>query len=98
MLSEEKKSDNKLNSNSQPAIKRFTTCLSVSAAMAVSDFLTMTSTLRAMGVVVLTTVVVQCVRWLLSYRSYFKFYSNLPGETDFHWIWGNLHKVGEGGV
>ncbi|ESP03555.1 hypothetical protein LOTGIDRAFT_237658 [Lottia gigantea] len=23
----------------------------------------------------------------------FKFFNQLPGETDFHWIWGNLHKL-----
>nr|KAG5710947.1 hypothetical protein BaRGS_013681 [Batillaria attramentaria] len=44
-------------------------------------------------VVVVTTLVVQLVRWLLSYRSFFNFYNNLPGETDFSWVWGNLHKI-----
>ena len=48
---------------------------------------------QAAVVVVVTTAVVQCVRWLLSYRSYYKFFMSLPGETDFHWVWGNLHKV-----
>ena len=48
---------------------------------------------QAAVVVMVRTAVVQCVRWLLSYRSYYKFFMSLPGETDFHWVWGNLHKV-----
>ncbi|KAK7108744.1 cytochrome P450 4F2-like [Littorina saxatilis] len=43
-------------------------------------------------VVVVTTVVVKVVRWLLWYRSYFLFFNSLPGDTDFSWIWGNVHK------
>ena len=50
-------------------------------------------TAQAVVVVVVTTVVVKCVSWLLSYRSYYNFFNNLPGETDFSWLWGNLHKV-----
>ncbi|XP_048238893.1 leukotriene-B4 omega-hydroxylase 3-like isoform X1 [Haliotis rufescens] len=30
---------------------------------------------------------------IIRYRRMFKFYNSLPGEPDFHWIWGNLHKV-----
>nr|KAG5704982.1 hypothetical protein BaRGS_022824 [Batillaria attramentaria] len=48
---------------------------------------------QAVVVVVVTTAMVQFVRRLLAYRSYFTFFNKLPGETDFSWIWGNLHKL-----
>ena len=59
----------------------------------VAGLSSLSPTAQAAVVVVVTTVVVQCVRWLLSYRSYYKFFKSLPGETDFSWLWGNLHKV-----
>ncbi|KAL8571091.1 hypothetical protein ACOMHN_010552 [Nucella lapillus] len=34
-------------------------------------------------------------------RSYSKIFNNCPGETDFHWLYGNLHKYpgpNEGGI
>ena len=59
----------------------------------VAGLSSLSPTAQAAVVVVVTKVVVQCVRWLLSYRSYCKFFMSLPGETDFSWLWGNLHKV-----
>ena len=58
-----------------------------------AGLLSLPPTVQGGVVVVVTTVVVKCVRWLLSYRSYYNFYMSLPGETDFSWLWGNLHKV-----
>ncbi|KAK7494515.1 hypothetical protein BaRGS_00014168 [Batillaria attramentaria] len=58
----------------------------------VVGFSSMSPLVQALVVVVVTTVVVQLIRWLLAYCSYFKFFNKLPGETDFSWIWGNMHK------
>ncbi|KAK7494592.1 hypothetical protein BaRGS_00014245 [Batillaria attramentaria] len=59
----------------------------------VVGFPSMSPLAQAVVVVVVTTAMVQFVRRLLAYRSYFTFFNKLPGETDFSWIWGNLHKL-----
>ncbi|KAK7478152.1 hypothetical protein BaRGS_00030599 [Batillaria attramentaria] len=61
--------------------------------VSVSRTSSMSPLMQAAVVLVVTVVVVQIVRWLLVYRAYFKFFNALPGETDFSWIWGNLHKM-----
>ncbi|XP_076444452.1 cytochrome P450 4F12-like [Babylonia areolata] len=43
--------------------------------------------------VAVTMVAVRCVRWLWAYLSFVRFFSSLPGEDDFSWVWGNLHKI-----
>ncbi|XP_076444840.1 cytochrome P450 4F12-like [Babylonia areolata] len=50
-------------------------------------------TVRTVVMVVVTMVVVWCVRWLWAYSSFLRFFNSLPGETDFSWFWGNLHKI-----
>ncbi|XP_070207599.1 cytochrome P450 4F12-like [Littorina saxatilis] len=57
----------------------------------VFGFTMMSPLVQAAVVLVVTVVIVQVVRWLLWYRSFFKFYNALPGETSFSLLWGNLH-------
>nr|ACD75825.1 cytochrome P450 family 4 [Cyphoma gibbosum] len=56
-------------------------------------FSSMSLTLQAVVVLVVTTLVVGGIKRLLRYRSYLKAMSLLPGETDHSWIWGDLHKL-----
>ncbi|XP_025097140.1 cytochrome P450 4A24-like [Pomacea canaliculata] len=50
-------------------------------------------TVRLVVIAVMTALTVQIIRWLVWYRSLFRFFNQLPGETDFSWVWGNLRKM-----
>ncbi|PVD28999.1 hypothetical protein C0Q70_11596 [Pomacea canaliculata] len=50
-------------------------------------------TVRLAVIAGMTALTVQIIRWLVWYRSFFRFFNQLPGETDFSWVWGNLRKM-----
>ncbi|KAK6177634.1 hypothetical protein SNE40_015694 [Patella caerulea] len=48
---------------------------------------------KAVFSVIVIYLVFKVVDAVRRFRKYFKFFNDLPGETDLHWIWGNLHKL-----
>ncbi|XP_041377585.1 cytochrome P450 4F12-like [Gigantopelta aegis] len=50
--------------------------------------------LKAVSILLVTLFCIKLVKRILRYRKYFSFFNSIPGETDFHPIWGNMHKVG----
>lgn len=42
-----------------------------------------------------TYVFYRIIRAIVDFRAYAKIFDDCPGETDFHWLLGTLHKVGQ---
>ena len=61
--------------------------MSEGAAMMFSLFV------KALGVFLVTFLCIKLVNWIIWYKEFFKFFNSIPGETDFHPLWGNIHKV-----
>ncbi|PVD29000.1 hypothetical protein C0Q70_11597 [Pomacea canaliculata] len=58
-----------------------------------TQLFSLSPTVRLVVIAVMTALTVQIIRWLVWYRSLFRFFNQLPGETDFSWVWGNLRKI-----